>query len=452
MAERIKNRSNDILKVWQDLSERILSSILTDHCAYFPVANIVTGDIGLWPPEARPIWATIVQCVEADTLPTLQALKLRLNGDTPPEYLDYLHQKWSDEDNAKIVYHAEEMKQCGVVAKLRAVGRELAEIEDISAIPEAVGKADVGLSSVASIQANRESDAKSVSDAAWEQVDRFEGAGMPTGLEWFDRLAGGIWPGFNYWVVANYKSGKSTLIRNIILTLAYAGHQVDMLCAEGSRELFALDCTAMIATGLLLDRGVLTNKLRLSGLFILRVWGGNHREAILTKDEYECIIQAREIFEALPIRIHDSLDGIRDRTTIRHIVKKSKLNHGSKVFILDYSQLVGKENIYERQSAVALLAQDLAVTEKVAMIMLSQRNESSVRGGSGHSSGAKGGGDADAAADFTLIPSIDEDGNYKVLLKHSRHTAAGMSEIHHTNPSSGLIIDKWIYARDADAI
>jgi hypothetical protein len=113
--------------------------------------------------------------------------------------------------------------------------------------------------------------------------------------------------------------------------------------------------------------------------------------------------------------------------------------------MFDYSQLIGSEpTIYERQSNTALMVQDISVTEGIAFWMLAQLNEAAVRGGAGHSSGVKGGGDADAAADFALIPKIDEDVGLIVKLKHSRHTASGAKEIHTTSKASGLIIDKWL--------
>jgi hypothetical protein len=445
MVEKIKNKANDIFRIWEELSEKILSSILTDHGAYIPVADIA-ADITLWSPKARPIWKGIVHCVEADTLPTLQAIKLRLNGNTSEEYLGYLQKQWNDEDNAQIIYHAEQMKQCGLLAKLRSVGRQLADLQDVSGIQEAVAQADVGLSAISASGTDRKGDAESVLEAAWAEVEAFDGDGIPTGLWWFDRLTGGIWNGFNYWVVANYKSGKSSLMRNIALTVTQAGHPVDVYCAEGSREMFTLACVTMLATGLMLDRGVMTNNLRLGATFLKRAW---RLGTLLTENEINCLEEAKAIWSGLPIRVWDSRDGIRDRATFKHRVKKSKLDHGSHIHMGDYSQLWGGEsNIYERQSATALMVQDVSVTEQVAIWMLSQRNEAAVKGDSGHSSGVKGGGDADAAADFTLIPSI-EDGEFSVKLKHSRHTASGMSELHLTNPSSGLIIDKWINDRDA---
>ncbi len=432
---------NDTLKIWNALGNKILSCILTDHGAYYPVVDVLSPDVTLWAPPTRAIWKSIVQCVEADTLPTIEAVKLRLNGKPPTEYLNKLSRQWNDEDNTKVIYHAEQMKRVGLLVKLRSVGRNLAKIDDITKLNESIEQAAVGLSAISAFNTDRKGDAKSVFNSAWAEVEAFNGEGILTGLTWFDRLTGGIWSGFNYWLNAAYKSGKSTVLRNIALNVSRAGHPIDIYCAEGSREMFVLDCVAMIASGLMLDRGVLTNQLRLSGLFIKRVW---RNQALLSKEEYECINESKQIWKKLPIRVWDSRDGIRDRATLKHIVKKSKLEYGSTVHMFDYSQLIGSEpTIYERQSNTSLMTQDLCTTNGVAIWMLAQLNEAAIKGNTGHSSGVKGGGDASAAADFELIPKIDEMG-LTIKLKHSRHTAAGAKEIHITNLTSGLIIDKWL--------
>jgi replicative DNA helicase len=432
---------NDTLKIWNELGDKILSCILTDHGAYYPVVDVLTPDVTLWSPQVRAVWKAITQCVEADTLPTTEAVKLRLNGNTPTEYLNKLTRQWNDEDNAKVVYHAEQMKQVGLLAKLRSVGRKLADIDNVAGLDEAIDQADLDLGAIAAFNTDRKGDAESVLNSAWAEVESFQGEGIPTGLKWFDRLTGGIWPGFNYWINAAYKSGKSSLMRNIALNVAQDAHPIDIYCAEGSREMFVLDCVAMLASGLMLDRGVFTNQLRLSGLFIKRAW---RNQTLFSQDEYQCINEARQIWQKLPIRVWDSRDGIRDRATLKHIIKKSKLEYRSLVHMFDYSQLIGNEpTIYERQSNTSLMVQDICVTEGIAFWMLAQLNEAAVKGGTGHSSGVKGGGDADAAADFALIPKIDETG-LTIKLKHSRHTAAGAKETHTTTPASGLIIDKWL--------
>jgi hypothetical protein len=183
--------------------------------------------------------------------------------------------------------------------------------------------------------------------------------------------------------------------------------------------------------------------MRLRGLFIRRTW---RKQGLLKKEEFEAINEARAIWERLPIQIWDTRDGIKDHATFRHKIKRAKLDFGTRVFFADHSQLFGPStgSIYERQSATARLVQDTATGEDVALWMLSQRNEESIkyRDEESYSTGVKGGGDASAAADFELIPSYDQEAHImKVRLHHSRHTATGRGE-HHISAASGLFIDR----------
>ncbi len=249
----------------------------------------------------------------------------------------------------------------------------------------------------------------------------------------------------NVWVTAAYKKGKSSLMRNFVLRALEDGHAVDVYCAEGSREMFALDCQAMIATRLLCERVPKPRlpALRLSGLFILRVW--REQQPVLTGDELDAVHQARQIWEGYNVRVWDTSDGIRDLATFRHRVQRSKFEHGSRIHWADYSQLFGDgATLYERQSNTALTVQNVSQSEDVLVGMLSQRNEAAIHGGGGYSAGVKGGGDASAAADVMLIPAIDNElpNTFRVTLKFSRHTGLG-SGTHVINPSSGLIVDRW---------
>jgi len=208
--------------------------------------------------------------------------------------------------------------------------------------------------------------------------------------------------------------------------------------------MFALDCQAMLATRILAEQGVPRDRFRLSGLFLRRTW--RTERATLSKAEFEAIKEAREAWNTLNVRVWDTIDGIRNLATLRHQIQKSKFEYGSLVHFLDYSQLFGDENLtlYERQSRTALVTQQIAQNEKVALVILSQRNEEAVKSGGGYSPGVKGGGDAAAAADFLFIPQIDQDmpSVFRIILKHSRHTGRGQGA-HVIDKESGLLLDQW---------
>lgn len=434
--------AQELKTLWRTLAHKILASILVDHGAVFPVMDVLGHDSHWFPEPDAQVWRAVLQCVVEDVPPTVEAVTLRCvqhNG-----YIQALANQWNEADNRVVVYHAQELKRVGALAELRRLGRELQELIDPADVEGGIQFADARLSGILAATTRRQGNAQSVSDSAWEKIEKFQGHGVPTGLEWFDQITGGLWTGMNYWLVAAYKMGKSMLMRNMILRALESGHAVDVYCAEGSRELFALDCQAMIATRLLCERGERRlQNLRLSGLFIMRVW--RNGRAVLTKDEWKVINEAKDIWKTYNIRVWDTTDGIRNLAALRHRVKKSKMEYGSLIHWCDYSQLFGLGNtLYERQSKTALMVQEIAAGDDVTLCMLAQRNEQAIAGGGGYSIGVKGGGEASAAADFLLMPSIDQEvpNTLNVTLKFSRHTGRG-SGSHLVNLSSGLILDRW---------
>lgn len=432
--------AHELASTWQALGHKVLSSILVDHGAYFPVVDVLGRD-SLWFPAGQDrVWFAIGQCVDDQTPPTVEAVTVR--GQFGNGYVQTIANHWTNEDNRKVVYHAQELRKLGALADLRKAGRELQAVMLPDDVAGAIDYTTNRLAALGALSAGRKGDARTVSEEAYAQMDRFQGKHVTSGLPWFDKLIGGFWPGMNYWVVAAYKCGKSTLMRNFILHALEEGHAVDMYCAEGTRWLFALDCQAMIATRLLCEWGERElSKLRLSGLFILR--SGRNKRGVYTEAEYKALAQAREIWEdEYKVWVWDTQDGIRDLTTLRYLVQKNAMEHGSQTHWFDYSQEFGIHGTtYEKQSRTTHVLEKLAVSEMITTGILSQRNEASINQGETHSAGVKGGGDAAAAADFMMIPEIDS-GYMKVRIKHSRHTGVGHDR-HLVNPSSGLIVDRW---------
>lgn len=440
-------QQRDLAATWDTLAHKILASILVDNGAVFPVLDVLSTGMHWWPPKAAQAWGGILQCVDENVPPTIEAVKIRSGCDDG--YLQAIANGWDDDDNRKVAYHASELKKLGALAQLRRLGRELCEMTDPANVVPSIAYAENRLRGLTAVTSDRKGDAASVSASAWDQVDQFQGQGIMTGLGWLDDITGGLWPGWNVWLAGAYKSGKTTLMRNFILCALDQGYGVDAHCAEGTREMFTLDCQAMIATRLLCERGIRRlDKLRLSGLFLLRVW--RDRLPVLTKNELEAVNDAREIWEGYNVRVWDTRDGIRNLTTLRHRVRQSNLEHGSVMHWADYSQLFASDQggtLYERQSATSLAVEEIAVEAGVVFGMLTQRNEAAIRDGSGYSPGVKGGGDAAAAADLMLLPMIDHEikDRMKITLKHGRHVGIGEGS-HIINVSSGLIVDRWFKA------
>lgn len=429
----------ELADLWQTLSRKIQASVLVDDGAILAIQDILGKHAEWFTPKERIIWRGIQACIEANIPPTVEAVTQRTNGGLPSGYIQTIANQFNDDDNRRLIYLAEQLRDVGVLAAIREQGRTLAELDDPEGATERASRVTTELGGLLAERSNRSADAVAVSDAAWADVNHIGGTGVPTGIKWLDELTGGMWAGHNWWVVAPYKSGKSTIVRNIVLSAASAGHPTGMFCAEGSREMFALDCQAMLATELLIERGY-QGKLRLSGMFIRRVYW---KQGILNHHELDAIHDAKDIWEKLPILIWDTRDGIRDLVTLRYLVKMAKLKTQASIFWADYSQLFGTgKTIYDRQSHTSLAIQDIAQDENVLFGMVAQQNEEHIKfGNKSWSPGVKGGGDAAAAADVLLIPKIDpEQPDYlHLVLKLSRHTGMGGDGLHKIIRSCGLI-------------
>ena len=429
-------------QLWGSLSKKVLSTVLTDPGAVFPIWDTIGPNPHWFPPRDRPVWRAVAQCVQENMPATVEAVATRT--DASIEYIQAIKRGWTEEDARQVKYHAKELKRLGILAEVRDVGRELSGADDPSAADEIISYAVARLSGAAALQTDRRADANAVDEAAWDNLILRPGQVYPTGMTWFDNLAGGVWPGFNYWIVGAYKSGKTTMMRNWVINLARDGVPCDVFCAEGSREMFALDCQMMLATENLCEWGERSHhKLRLDTLSLRRYWGHSY----FTQHELDAIDRARETWNTLNVRVWDTVDRIRNLATLRHRVQQSKFEFGATVFFLDYSQLFGdRGTIYERQSQTALTLQDIASSENVAFVILAQRNESAITSGTSdsYSPGVKGGGDGSAAADFLFMPKIDPDSPtfFNVKLKLSRHTPTGYGQ-HIINSSSGLLLDRW---------
>ena len=439
--------SNSNSSLWLTIAHKLLASVLTDHGAVFPIRDVVHATDSWWPGATAAVWRAVLRCVDADTPPTPEAVIARLECDAQPGYVKSIAAEFNAEDNKRVAYYAQELRRWGMLADYRALGRQMADANDVDKVDDYIHYADVLLGGLGAQTCEREGDALTVSEQAWSELEAGNVNLIPTGMDWFDELAGGLWSGMDHCISAAYKMGKSTLMRNWVLTAAEAGHPVDVFNAEGGREMFALDCQAMLATRWLINNGV--RDLRMSGLFLRRVWA-KKETAILKPEELRAVWQAKADWAKLPIWVWDARDGITDLPALAGQVRRSKLEHGMQAAYLDYSQLFGKgDTIFDRQSATALALQRLAAVENVAVVVLAQLNEATINKGDTHSPGIKGGGDQAAASDFLFTTKIDEDcpNALTVTLKLSRHTRRGISHDHAIEPASGLLIDKWVQVK-----
>lgn len=431
-----------LLDLWTALARKVLSSILVDKGAIFACYDTLNARLEYFPRQERPIFEAVLGCVSANVPPTVEAVIARLIGsDIPPAFVQTIANQFNDDDNQCLKYNAEQLRDVGALMELKRLGAELSDLGQVSDVRQEVDKVSSRLGSIMAGAAGRDPSAAAVHKVLFERITKGVEC-VPTGFKWFDDITGGLWPGMNYWINAAYKRGKTTVMRNAVLKSGSLNVPVGVFCAEGSRELFALDCIAMLATELLLDAGYRDADLRIDGMFIRRFYAEN---GMIKKHEYTAINQAREIWETYPVYLWDNVDTITNLTTFKYLIKKARVEYGVKSVWADYDGLFGDDGTeYERSSETAKTVQRTASIENIAICMLSQQNEEHIRSKGSYSAGHKGGGTAPAAADFWLVPEIDQEMRHilHLTLKFSRHSRLGNYD-HFIIPASGLIADKW---------
>ena len=282
---------------------------------------------------------------------------------------------------------------------------------------------------------------------------------ITTGLAWLDAQTGGIQPGHMWWVAAAYKKRKSTLMRNMVLAACEAGASVTVGLLEGSQIEFTAQMVSMLAARWLhqnghwdkrAPNGMPVQAITAQMLLALR----NRYKTELHPLSVTAVSEAIKQFRALGtrLRIYDRQPengGLGTLASIETMVRRDIARYGVDVCFIDYLQLInaGRSSEYENVSTIARSLQQLAGETRVAMVVLAQLNEESVRYGSeGHSPGVKGGGDPAATADVLLTTGypkndLGEDDTSKlyVKIKLARHTAMGASETFSLHPETGWL-------------
>jgi len=268
---------------------------------------------------------------------------------------------------------------------------------------------------------------------------------VPTGINWIDQSLGGFFTGMNFWIVAPYKSYKTTIARNIILHAARNNYPVALMAAEGTKTQTALDFRVMIATEYMMKMGYDFRDITLDSK---RVLNSVHGRMVLNDIEKEALEYGKKHLSDLPIYIYDATDNITDLIVLKHKIKQLKIKHDIKMVWLDYSQLFGddRQGFVERADNVARAIQKYAVIFNVVMCAISQQNEEAVKGlNNSHSPGIKGGGGAPAAADGLFISSKDAEDEHTFYIqpKLGRRFPSGGKHTHYS-AKSGLMIDNII--------
>ena len=342
------------------------------------------------------------------------------------------------------------------IAVLRAAAQRLSQNDDMEIVINDVVNALLAESDTAierETAGEHGRDFRAYMDAA---PDRF----ISTGIPWIDALTGGIASdGRLWWIGGAYKSRKTTLAWNILLSALLTND--DISCAMLNKEINIrynnAALVAMLAAGCLKAKGLLRDKqnvISADNLYRARAgykrWELQYVEAVdWAIARYWQLEKRLRLYDAQPER-----GGLHDLASIERVIKRDIALYGGRVFFIDYLQLFhAPGEIYERVSAMSLALQSLAVRYNVTLFVLAQLNEETIRHGvSGYSPGVKGGGDPAQTANYFLITRYkqgeyeNDDTKLQIEMKLSRHgIGGGVKTALDIDAASGLLLESgWI--------
>ena len=287
-----------------------------------------------------------------------------------------------------------------------------------------------------------------------------------TGIAWLDALTGGIAAdGRLWWIGGAYKSRKTTLALNILLSALMTNPTLScaMLNKEIAQRYNNAALVAMLAAAYLKSTGRYTlrqNIISADNLYRAKAgykrWQPEYVEAVDWAIARYWQLEKR-------LRIYGAQaehGGLHDLASIERVIRRDIALYGGRVFVIDYLQLFHAQGeIYERVSSLSLALQSLAARHNITLFVLAQLNEESVKGGgAGYSPGVKGGGDPAQTANYFIVTRYkqgeyeNDDTKLQVEMKLSRHGigGSGVKAALDIDPASGLLLQNgWVdKARD----
>lgn len=275
-------------------------------------------------------------------------------------------------------------------------------------------------------------------------------------------MAGPIQRGEIWWIAAAYKMRKSSLMRNIVLHAARNGASATIVTLESPQAVVAAQIVTMLAAEWLLREGLYHQRAK-SGQPLNAI---SPRQLFQMRSNYRTNLDKRQVAAIdhgllelrrleKRLRIYDATaqgGGVTTLSDVLTLLLHDRNLYNVDLLALDYLQrLSGRgDTIFDRVSQQALELQNMALRYDVALLVLAQLNEETIRGKSSneHSPGVKGGGDPAATADylFTVTYPLKGEGNaadrtrMAIELKLARHGEAGVRREVVIHPPSGLIL------------
>lgn len=294
--------------------------------------------------------------------------------------------------------------------------------------------------------------------AATEQMRSPLVARASTGLAAWDEAVGGIGEGDLFAVAAADKMRKTTFVLNALVRMAQRGESVAILMLESTRMAVASQLIAMLGTAWLDEQRLLIGG-QLGALpyatvglpsGFLRTYGS----AAFNQLQRQAAEAGVERFKQLGnrLRVYDASPAggsLSDLASIQRVVDYELQRHAPRVIAIDNVQAISARGTdYERMITVVPELERMARRNGVALIVISQLNQSAIEAGpTTYSVGARGGAVLDANADYvwTLRYNIAAAGRILdrdelfVRLHKTRYgqPAEGIVRI---NPPSGWIL------------
>lgn len=425
----------------ETIEQGVLCVLLNDSHAIIPVLDVLDSETYFGTELHRKVFGGIVELTKQATVPNVYTVSDKTG--VPIAELQRIAAGFNTKQSKEVLYSAELIARSAQYRELRRAHREAGEVieeaEDKGKNPNDVRLLCAEMMTVD--MANDKEESPEVS-AVTQRLDA-EIAAISTGeagialsqrLRFLQDKTSGFRPGHIWMITAPYKGRKTTLLRNLIIDACRAGATVSMFALEGTETGTSAGLLAMLATEKLLTWGC-HEEAHLSETFIIR---GSRNEA-----QQQAITDARKELDGWRLRIYDARKGITNPERLMRLIKRDRFLFGMDVYALDYLQLLGEGQLFERMEASTHKLQQLTVTERVTALILAQLNEATIRETEeSYSPGVKGGGDPAAASDFLIRTKYDGAKTPNILtvqLKLARHARPG-TQRYVINAPSGLVI------------
>lgn len=284
---------------------------------------------------------------------------------------------------------------------------------------------------------------------------------LTTGIRCIDSWTGGMLEDDVWAIGGAYKMRKSTLARNIALNLARQGASVAILMFESNRRMVVAQFVTMFACEWMRANGFYNAEVgnaklrwRLSPRDLVRA-GALYRnwDKRLVAAINHGILEYKRLGVNLRVYDKSSAGGaLSDLASTHRVLLRDKRMYGVDFAVIDHiTQINEAGSIYEKMQKASPFLETFSRRHKIALCILAQLNEETVRGSQdNHSPGIKGGGDLPAAVDYlfkTMYREKDEAGARKphdtmrVVMHLSRYGPGDADEKQELtiDPVTGLI-------------